>query len=64
MSERYKIIRMYFRGWKRTIKKGLTLEEAQAHCCDPQTSSTTATKAVARKRTRDQGPWFDCYQRE
>lgn len=28
----YKIVRMYFNGGRRTIKKGLTLEQAQAHC--------------------------------
>jgi hypothetical protein len=34
----YKIVRMYFKGGRRTIKSGLTLEEAQAHCKDPETS--------------------------
>ena len=28
----YKIIRFRFEGKNRTIKKGLTLEEAQEHC--------------------------------
>ena len=28
----YKIIRFRFEGKSRTIKKGLTLEEAQEHC--------------------------------
>lgn len=33
----YKIVRMYFNREynKRTIRAGLTLEEAQAHCKDP-----------------------------
>jgi len=53
---------VFFNGGKRTIKSGLTLEEAQAHCQDPDTSSRTATSAAARKRTRDRGPWFDGYE--
>jgi|DEB19_MinimDraft_3_1074340.scaffolds.fasta_scaffold30062_3 hypothetical protein len=44
---KYKIIRGYFRGGKRTIATGLTLDEAQAHCRDPETSSRTATSAAA-----------------
>lgn len=58
----YRIVRVFFNGGKRTIKSGLTLEEAQAHCQDPDTSSRTATSAAARKRTRDRGPWFDGYE--
>jgi len=54
---------VFFNGGKRTIKSGLTLEEAQAHCQDPDTSSRTATSAAARKRTRDRGPWFDGYEK-
>ena len=60
----YKIIRFYFdeRFPKRTVKRGLTLEEAQAHCHDPETSSTTATSARACARTRARGVWFDGYE--
>jgi len=59
----YKIIRMYFDDkWPdRQIKSGLTLEEAQAHCRDPETSSRTATKSAGKARTRQKGPWFDGY---
>ena len=57
----YAIIRHYFNGPARTIKRGLTLAEAQAHCQDPETSSSTATKPAARARTRRVGPWFDGY---
>lgn len=57
----YKIVRSYFRGGKRTIKTGLTLEEAQAHCNNPETSSKTCTTYAGRKRTRERGPWFDGY---
>lgn len=46
MSERYKVVRYRFKGDNRTVKRGLTLEEAQAHCRDPET----------------RGPgWFDGY---
>jgi len=39
----YKIIRMYKIGDRRprTIKKGLTLEEAQEHCRNPKTRGKT-----------------------
>ena len=55
----YKIIRMWNpyapenqhkRGFKHTIDRGLTLEEAQAHCRDP--------------KTRKAGIWFDGYEKE
>jgi len=57
----YKIVRHYFRGSKRVIKTGLTLEEAQKHCQSPETSSRTATSPSAKARTRRKGPWFDGY---
>jgi hypothetical protein len=58
----YKIVRHFFNGRKRTIKTGLTLEDAQAHCKDPETSSSTATSAKAKRYTRTRGRWFDGYQ--
>jgi hypothetical protein len=59
----YSIIRNYFNepGRGRVIRRGLTLEEAQAHCSDPETSSSTATSATANAITRRVGPWFDSY---
>lgn len=45
----YKIIRFRFEGKSRTIKKGLTLEEAQEHC--------------QRDDTKGDG-WFDGYAEE
>ena len=45
----YKIIRFRFEGKNRTIKKGLTLEEAQEHC--------------QRDDTKGDG-WFDGYAEE
>lgn len=58
---RYKIVRHFFRGGKRTIESGLTLEQAQAHCDSPETSSGTCTTAAAKRRTAQRGPWFDGY---
>lgn len=63
----YKIVRSYFDSnapGRRTIKRGLTLEEAQAHCQDPETSSRTCTKAAGKRRTRQYGQWFDGYTEE
>jgi len=60
----YKIVRMYFNSGihkPRVVRRGLTLEEAQEHCSDPETSSRTCTGYVARKRTEKCGPWFDSY---
>lgn len=61
----YKIVRHYFRVDipNRTIKRRLTLEEAQAHCEDPEASSSTTTSSKARQRTRRYGRWFDSYTR-
>lgn len=60
----YDVVRFYFNrpGYTRTIEERLTLEEAQAHCSDPETSSSTAKSPAARARTRRLGPWFDGYR--
>jgi len=66
----YKIVRHFLgpvvngshQSWKRTVKTGLTLEQAQAHCREANTSSSTATSAAAKARTRRYGRWFDGYQ--
>jgi len=60
--QKYKIVRSYFRGGRRTINTGLTLEQAQAHCNDPETSSRTCQKAANVRRTKRMGPWFDGYE--
>ena len=64
--EKYKIVRGYFRDGKgkRTIERGLTLEEAQAYCKDPETSSKTCTNSAGKRRTKMYGPWFDGYEKE
>ena len=49
---------------KKVLQTGLTLEEAQRHCSDPETSSHTATSAEAKRRTEEHDPWFDAYYKE
>lgn len=58
----YKIVRMYFRGGKRTIVKQCTLTEAKAHCSNPETSWKTCTSSTGKRRARNMGPWFDGYE--
>ena len=63
----YKIVRLFFNVAhrdRRTIKTGLTLEQAQAHCRDPETSSRTCKSAKRRAYTRAHGPWLDGYKQE
>jgi hypothetical protein len=66
MTPKYKIVRSYFRDSRRTrvINTGLTLEQAQEHCADPETSSRTCTGSKAKARTKTHGPWFDGYEEE
>jgi hypothetical protein len=61
---RYRIVRMFEHRDQSAVvvRRGLTLEEAQAHCRDPETSSKTATSDSARAVTRERGPWFDGYE--
>ena len=44
----YKIIRFFQEEDNKIIDTGLTLEEAQKHCNDPETSSSTATSVDAK----------------
>lgn len=58
----YKVIRHFFNSNRKvTVATGLTLEQAQAHCRDPETSSSTCTKAAGKRRTKLYGKWFDGY---
>jgi len=60
-ERKYRVIRFYFNRPRRTIMSCLTLAEAQAHCSNPETSSSTAKSATAKRRTARLGPWFDGY---
>ena len=59
----YTIVRNYFRkpGRGRVIARGLSEEQAQAHCSNPETSSSTCQTARTKAITRRNGPWFDSY---
>jgi hypothetical protein len=60
---KYKIVRMYFDGYKqRTIKTGLTKEQAMQHCQNPETSSSTCTTWIGKNRTKTRGEWFDAFE--
>lgn len=59
----YKIVRCFER--KRgveVIRRGLTLEEAQRHCRDPETSSLTSTCPKVKAKAKRWGRWFDAYE--
>jgi hypothetical protein len=64
--ETYKIVRFYGDSTRsrEVVTRGLTLEQAQEHCNDPETSSSTATSDAAVERTRLFGAWFDGYEEE
>ena len=46
------------------VTRGLTLEQAKAHCDGPEASSSTAVSPEALTRTLSHGPWFDGYTEE
>jgi hypothetical protein len=62
--QHYRVIRFYYNrpGYRQTIIVRCTLAEAQAHCNNPETSSSTATGKSAQDVTRRMGPWFDGYE--
>ncbi len=62
----YKIVRMFKDDniSSKTIKRGLTLVEAQDHCQDPETSSSTCNEPVNLQRTQLCGDWFDGFTEE
>lgn len=65
--ETYRIVR-FFRDCedlnRTVVRRGLTQEQAQAHCHDPETSSSTATSPEALARTQQHGPWFDGWEED
>jgi hypothetical protein len=58
----YRIVRYFFNGESEIIETDLSLEEAQEHCNDPETSSRTATGMD--DYTAEVGPWFDGYEED
>lgn len=60
----YRIVRFYESApiRRRIIAKGLTLEQAKAHCSDPETSSSTCTKSAGKARTKRLGRWSDGFE--
>ncbi len=46
---------------KEIIKTELTLEQAQAHCNDPETSSFNCTSDWGKALTEKYGVWMDTY---
>lgn len=62
-EQTYRIVRYFFKGGKLVLHEGVTLEEAQEHCNDPETSSKTCSGNLANY-TETNGPWFDGYERE
>jgi len=45
-------------------RTGLSLKEAQEHCRNPETSSSTASERTLMHVGESRGPWFDCYEVE
>ena len=65
LNPTYKIVRHFLNtGTRRTIRLGLTLQQARAHCSDPETSSRHCKGHNAKRRTWRNGPWFDGYDKE
>ena len=61
----YRIVRLHRDNPERVeLLQGLTLEEAQAHCSDPETSSSTCKGEKGEDYTAQHGPWFDAYEEE
>lgn len=63
-EDTYRIVRFYQNHGREVITEGLTLEQAEEHCNDPETSSRTATGEHAERRTRQMGAWFDGFEKE
>ena len=64
MPKTYRIVRMFENHppQRRRGMRGYSLEDAQAHCRDPQTSSRTRT--LADPYNGRMGRWFDGYEEE
>tara|TARA_B100001094_G_scaffold97081_1_gene93100 strand:- start:1013 stop:1216 length:204 start_codon:yes stop_codon:yes gene_type:complete len=60
----YRIIRFYKDHQSKVIKRVQTLEDAQRHCKDPETSSKTCVGDASVEHTAKLGEWFDGYEKE
>ena len=62
----YKIIRMFLDDDvpSKIMRTGLTLEQAQSHCQDKETSSSTCEGITGIECTEQFGKWFDGYDQE
>ena len=63
---KYRVVRFYKDHdiRRRILKRNLSIWEAQSHCQNPETSSSTALGSTPRRRTRKLGEWFDGYEEE
>lgn len=59
----YEIVRIFYDGTRKTIKEGLTLNEAKEHCSDPETASHTCSEET-RKTVGSNQIWFDAFYEE
>lgn len=58
----YRIVRVFEdKHPSQVLLTGLTIEQAQAHCKNPETSSSTCSDEWAWE---EKGRWFDCFEHE
>ena len=64
MDQGYKVVRFYASrpGYRRTIIDRCTEAQAQAHCSNPETSSSTGQRPANKAHTRRNGPWCVGYE--
>ena len=61
----YQVTRKFFNNHPdEAVSEGLSLEDAQEHCSDDETSSRTCSEPENVARTEKFGPWFDAYEEE
>ena len=62
----YRVVRIYERTIvpNRIVRRGMSLEEAVAHCEDPKSNSRTAKGKHQTVRTKKYGHWHDAYAKE
>jgi hypothetical protein len=61
----YKIVRSFLNENhdSQVIKTKLTLAQAQQHCKNPETSSSTCATPELKALTEKMGEWFDGYDK-